>query len=80
MSDIKMSTCCSCGFQWPTGQHGEHSCSSYLQAENTNLKARIVELEGSFASIIETRAGAAPNIYRLGTIYDIATKALEQTV
>lgn len=45
MSDIKMSTCCSCGFQWPTGQHGEHSCSSYLRAENVNLKIEIAELK-----------------------------------
>ena len=44
MSDIKMSVCGSCGFKWPTGQHGEHSCSSYLVTENASLKARIDEL------------------------------------
>ena len=44
MSDIKMSVCGSCGFKWPTGQHGEHSCSSYLVTENASLKARVDEL------------------------------------
>jgi hypothetical protein len=47
MNNPKLSTCCTCGFQWQTGQHGGHSCSSVLEAENTNLKVRIAELEKS---------------------------------
>jgi len=45
MSNPKLSTCCSCGFQWPTGQHGEHSCSSYLSTENKMLKEQVAELK-----------------------------------
>ena len=28
--DPKISSCCTCGYSWPTGTHGEHSCSEVL--------------------------------------------------
>lgn len=28
---IKLSRCCTCGFQWPTGTNGSHSCSGTLE-------------------------------------------------
>lgn len=66
MSDIKKSVCGSCGFQWPTGQYGGHSCSSYLRTENASLKARIVELEGIIKEtmvIIQNNQAVVDTIY-----------------
>jgi len=66
MSTIKMSECCSCGFQWPTGQHGGHSCSSYLSAENIKLKKRAAELEGVLLAaklIIETSSAVTDTVW-----------------
>lgn len=30
MTDKNISTCCACGYSWPTGKNGGHSCSEYL--------------------------------------------------
>ena len=85
MSDIKMSTCCSCGFQWPTGQHGEHSCSSYLRAENVNLKTEIAKLEIHSAALLEilsitTDVQDGFDISEFeAEVMDVAHKALGQT-
>ena len=27
----KISRCCTCGYEWPTGTHGGHSCSEKLR-------------------------------------------------
>ena len=27
---MEMSTCCTCGYEWPTGTDGSHSCSEHL--------------------------------------------------
>lgn len=66
MSENKMSECCSCAFQWPTGQHGGHSCSSYLSTENTKLKKRAAELEGLLLAaklIIETSSAVTDTVW-----------------
>ena len=46
MSDIKMSRCSTCGFEWATGKHGGHSCFIFLQG-------RIKELEVALQEIID---------------------------
>ncbi len=28
----KISKCCNCGYEWPTGTHGGHSCSEKLRS------------------------------------------------
>ena len=28
----KVSKCCNCGYEWPTGTHGGHSCSEKLRS------------------------------------------------
>lgn len=33
----KMSKCCTCGYEWPTGSHGGHSCSEQLLKEQEKL-------------------------------------------
>lgn len=33
------STCCTCGYTWPTGQHGGHSCTDQLLARVAELEA-----------------------------------------
>ena len=30
-TDEKVSTCCDCGYQWPTGQDGSHSCAEQFR-------------------------------------------------
>lgn len=29
---VKMSKCCTCGYEWRTGMHGSHSCVMELKA------------------------------------------------
>lgn len=78
MSDIKMSVCGSCGFQWPTGQHGGHSCSSYLRTENASLKDRIVELEKALTNIKKHQEATIFKMPELSTAWQIASRALEK--
>lgn len=37
----KISTCCSCGYSWPTGTNGDHSCASVLQETVRELRKGI---------------------------------------
>lgn len=48
-----MSECCSCGFKWPAGQHGGHSCTSYLSADNKALTAKVAELKAGLQGMID---------------------------
>lgn len=47
---LKLSTCCTCGYSWLTGQDGSHSCSNYLLQKikrlehDWKLENRIIEL------------------------------------
>lgn len=34
----KMSTCCTCGYQWQTGKNGSHNCSVVLQSTVKNMQ------------------------------------------
>lgn len=34
----KLSTCCTCGYQWPTGQDGSHSCTQVMAATIARLE------------------------------------------
>jgi hypothetical protein len=77
MSNPKLSTCCSCGFQWPTGQHGEHSCSSYLRTENVNLKTEIAKLE-ILSITTDVQDGFDISEFE-AEVMDVAHKALEKT-
>lgn len=46
----KFSTCATCGFSWPTGKDGSHSCSDYLLQRikrlerEWKLENRVIEL------------------------------------
>lgn len=41
---LKMSECCTCGYQWPTGQDGSHTCSVYMQKKIDEQKVEIAQL------------------------------------
>ena len=41
MPDIKMSTCCTCGYSWRTGMDGRHSCNTALLEKVAKLKKAI---------------------------------------
>lgn len=38
---VEKSKCCTCGYEWPTGQHGGHSCTDHLLDEIDRLKRLI---------------------------------------
>jgi len=40
MTDRPTSTCCTCGYSWPTGQDGSHSCSQLLKERLDALQVR----------------------------------------
>lgn len=42
---MRMSQCCTCGKEWPTGTNGSHDCSRELLRVLTIRNARITELE-----------------------------------
>lgn len=42
-NELSMSTCCTCGYTWPTGQHGGHSCTDQLLARVAD-QAREIDL------------------------------------
>ena len=42
------STCCTCGYTWPTGQHGGHSCTQVLQSRIDAAEA-LAEVESTGA-------------------------------
>lgn len=35
---MKMSRCCTCGHEWPTGTDGSHSCAQVMQIQITELR------------------------------------------
>lgn len=41
---IKMSKCCTCSHEWPTGTNGAHHCSAYLNKSLEDLKKENKEL------------------------------------
>ena len=59
---MKLSTCCTCGYQWPTGQNGSHQCSIELLSKiETMAKALekiknivVGEKDPAFSSQIQT--------------------------
>lgn len=38
ISELEKSTCCTCGYQWPTGQNGSHQCSIELLSKIEDLE------------------------------------------
>lgn len=38
-------TCCTCGYQWPRGQHGGHSCVERLDSDLAKARAEVSQLK-----------------------------------
>ena len=49
----KLSTCCTCGFQWRTGTHGGHSCVSRLLADIEGLKFDLAEAKADLENVVK---------------------------
>ena len=41
----EMSECCTCGYQWPTGQSGTHSCIRMLKDKIERMQETITEMD-----------------------------------
>lgn len=41
MSNNKLSTCCTCGYSWPTGKNGSHQCSAEMQLTIDKLRKEL---------------------------------------
>lgn len=50
-------SCCTCGYTWPTGQHGGHSCAD-------QLLARVAELEASNLALGDRNAAVEDELAR----------------
>lgn len=40
----KISKCCTCGYEWITGQSGTHRCAEYLERKVTALETELLEM------------------------------------
>lgn len=59
MTNTNMSTCCTCGYQWPTGTSGSHSCSvkmeetiARLRVENDQLHRLVYVTDKFFTDVL----------------------------
>lgn len=58
----KISKCCSCGYEWPTGSHGGHSCSQVLRQKINileNEKINLINIINDLLEQIESCNGTA---------------------
>jgi hypothetical protein len=53
MSDQELCTCCTCGYEWRTGQDGSHSCSKYLKAKLDAQSEELAALRAFAKAVIE---------------------------
>lgn len=47
MAEIKMASCCTCGYEWRQGQDGSHSCTQHMQRTIEQLAAEIERLKAA---------------------------------
>lgn len=45
MSEVKISTCCTCGYSWRTGMNGNHSCSDALLRTISKLENELIQTQ-----------------------------------
>jgi hypothetical protein len=58
----KLSTCCTCGYQWEAGKDGSHSCSSELGKCNYNMRTVLLVLRDTLQTLFDLQNG--PPLYK----------------
>ena len=48
----KISKCCTCGYEWQTGQHGGHSCADKLSIRISALESNFAQITANMAHIL----------------------------
>lgn len=80
---VAKSTCCTCGFSWPTGRNGSHLCAEYLRDDA--MRYRKLKSFALPKYVIRMKSGDTPSLYREGDVivdcgsWDVLDKALIDT-
>lgn len=71
MSEVKMSTCCTCGYSWRTGMSGVHSC-------NDMLLRTISKQESQITKMCEMLDGVTTQVSKTSTVHALTCMAIDE--